>query len=291
MKQAELVYDGKAILAEGPVWDDRESMLYWIDIHGKAIHIYNPESKRDQIIHTGQKIGAISLMEKEGLIAAMENGLYKIDLQTEEKSFITDPEKEKPDNRFNDGKCDPKGRFLAGTMQKEGQGTTGALYSLDEHQNVRKLLDEAGISNGLAWNQSGDTFYYIDTPTQKVAAFDYDLASGNLSNKRTVIEIPEEEGHPDGMTIDAEGNLWIAHFNGSRVSRWNPDTGEKLEEVHLPVSQVTCCTFGGKDLDELYITTGRENLEGEELAKQPLAGAIFKYKTDTKGVKSNRYKG
>ncbi|WP_338777968.1 SMP-30/gluconolactonase/LRE family protein [Metabacillus sp. FJAT-52054] len=291
MNQAELVYDAKAILAEGPVWDDREGLLYWIDIHGKAIHIFNPDTKKDRLIDTGEKIGAISLSEKGDLIAALENGFYRIDSKTGKKTFLTDPESDKPDNRFNDGKCDPTGRFLAGTMQKEGQGTTGALYSMDENQKVRKLINEAGISNGLAWNESGDTFYYIDTPTQKVAAFDYDLNSGSLSNKRIVIEIPEDEGHPDGMTIDAEGNLWIAHFNGSRVSRWNPNTGEKLEEVKLPVSQVTCCTFGGDQLDVLYITTGRENLEDAALAEQPLAGAIFQYKTNANGKKAFRYKG
>ncbi|MGD6818898.1 SMP-30/gluconolactonase/LRE family protein [Metabacillus sp. 84] len=291
MGQAELVYDAKAILAEGPVWDDRENLLYWVDIHGEAIHIFNPETKNDQLVKIGQKIGAISIAEKGGFIAALEEGLYFIDPNSGEKTFIINPEEDKPDNRFNDGKCDPRGRFVAGTMQKEGQGNKGALYSIGEDHQVQKLIEEAGISNGLAWSKSGETFYYIDTPTQKVVSYDYNLETGTLSNKRVVIEVPEEEGHPDGMTIDEENMLWIAHYNGSRVSRWNPETGNKLEEVHLPVTQVTCCTFGGTDLDELYITTGRENLEDEELAKQPLAGSIFKVKTNTKGRKTFRYKG
>ncbi|MTH54787.1 SMP-30/gluconolactonase/LRE family protein [Bacillus mangrovi] len=290
MGKAELVYDAKAILAEGPVWDDRENLLYWIDIHGKVIHIYNPETTEDTVIETASKVGTITLTEDGRLAAAMEDGFYLIDTASGERSFIADPEKDVPDNRFNDGKADPAGRFIAGTMHAEGQGETGALYSLDGDGQFEQLISGVGISNGLAWNEAGTIFYYIDTPTQQVAAYDYDLESGSISGRKTVIEVPEEDGHPDGMTIDAEGMLWIAHYNGSRVSRWNPETGEKLEEIELPVSQVTCCTFGGPDLDELYITTGRENLEGGQLAEQPLAGAIFKVKTNTKGRKTFRYK-
>ncbi|MFY4775363.1 SMP-30/gluconolactonase/LRE family protein [Metabacillus sp. RGM 3146] len=290
MKKPELVIHANAVLAEGPCWDHINKVLYWVDIKGKDLHVYDPEKNSDRTIHIGQFVGTVAPAGEKEVALAMENGFHLLNLDTEELTFLKDPEEHIKENRFNDGKCDAMGRFWAGTMDKDGEGNTGSLYCLDHNLKIRKIETNLGISNGLAWNKENTTFYFIDTPTQSVAAYDFDLEAGEVSNKRTVIHVPDEEGFPDGMTIDEEGMLWIAHYNGNQVGRWNPETGKMIESFPLPVSQVTCCTFGGKDLDELYITTGRENLDEEALVSQPLAGSVFKIKTETRGLKANFFK-
>lgn len=290
MNQAELILDARAELAEGPCWDPYNEVLYWVDIKGKNLHIFNPAKNEDRKIHIGQLTGTVVPAENGTAILALENGFHTIDLETEELTLLTDPESHLSENRFNDGKCDAMGRLWAGTMQKDGQGSSGSLYVLNADYEVQKAEENLGISNGLAWNKENTVFYLIDTPTQTVAAYDFELETGRISNKRTVIHVPDEEGFPDGMTIDEEGMLWIAHYNGSQVARWNPETGEKMESCKLPVSQVTCCTFGGPDLNELYVTTGRENLDEDAAAEQPHAGSLFKIQTSAKGLKTNIFK-
>lgn len=290
MNKPELVVDANAILAEGPCWDHNNQVLYWVDIKGKDLHVFDPETEKDRKIHIGQFVGTVAPSGEKEVVLALENGFHLLNLDTEELTFLKDPEEDMPENRFNDGKCDAMGRFWAGTMDKDGESNAGSLYCLDRNLEIRTIESDLGISNGLAWNKENTVFYFIDTPTQSVAAYDFDLESGAVSNKRTVIKVSDDEGFPDGMTIDEEGMLWIAHYNGHQVGRWNPETGKMIESIQLPVSQVTCCTFGGKNLDELYITTGRENLDDEALASQPLAGSVFRVKTETKGIKANVFK-
>jgi sugar lactone lactonase YvrE len=213
-----------------------------------------------------------------GLVVAFQHGFALVNLETKSIQWLADPEADKPDNRFNDGKCDPAGRFWAGTMSLSGKKGAGSLYALEANHGVVLKIPEVSVSNGLAWSPDQATFYFIDTPSSKITAFDYDNKSGNLSNKRTAVAIPPELGIPDGMTIDAEGMLWVALWNGWGVTRWNPYTGELLQQIKLPVAQVTSCTFGGKELQDLYITTAKTGLSQEELGKQPLAGAVFVFK-------------
>jgi sugar lactone lactonase YvrE len=184
--------------------------------------------------------------------------------------------------RFNDGKCDPAGRFWAGTMAYDDEPAVGALFRLDPDLSVSKQLSDVTISNGLAWSGDQRTMYYIDTPTRRVDRFAFDPESGSISDRQTVVEIPETSGYPDGMTIDAEEGLWIAMWDGGRIERY---IGGRLERiVEMPVSRPTSIAFGGSDYDEMFVTSASTGLTDEERAKQPLAGALFRIRPGVVGV-------
>lgn len=291
MGELKLVIDAKATLGEGPFWHPQKCVLYWVDIMEKKVHIHNPATNTNKSIDVGQYVGAVVPREDGGCILAMHNGFYALNEESEEITPLTDPESDIPTNRFNDGKCDPAGRFWAGTMSLNNGGPVGALYCLDTDLNVQKKVDHVTCSNGLAWSSDHKTMYYIDTPTKQVVAFDYQVQNGEIDNKRVVVTIPEGEGAPDGMTIDREGMLWVAHWGGYQVSRWNPQNGEKLSSIPVPAAQVTSCAFGGEQLDELYITTARIGLSEEALQEQPHAGGVFCYKTAVKGQPTNSFAG
>lgn len=289
--ECKLVLDAKASLGEGAIWDADKQVLYWVDVTGKALHIFDPERKSDRTIPIGQFVGTVVPREAGGVMLALQNGFFALDLETEVLTSIIDPEQNQPENRFNDGKCDPEGRFWAGTMNLNETERSGALYCLDTDLSVRKMRSGVGISNGIAWSIDCRSMYYIDSPTKQVVAFDYDVRSGELSHPRVIIDLTGDDAVPDGMTMDAEGMLWIAHWGGYRVTRWNPDNGELLSEIAVPASQVTSCAFGGKDLNVLYITTARIGIDEQELDKQPLAGGIFSVATQVKGLPAYTFKG
>ncbi|WP_347551689.1 SMP-30/gluconolactonase/LRE family protein [Pseudalkalibacillus hwajinpoensis] len=289
--EATLVIDARAIFGEGPSWDDQSQLLYWVDIEGKKVHAYNPMTAGNIELKQEQMVGTIAPRESGGLVMAMSGGFYAMNLSTEQVEAITDPESHLPDNRFNDGKCDPAGRFWAGTMHMEGLKGEGALYCLDENLEVTKKIDHVSTSNGITWSPDTRYMYFIDTPTKKVVRYDYDFSTGNIRNPVDVIVIPDGEGMPDGMTSDEEGNLWIAHWGGSKVSKWNPDNGKRLLEVSVPAVNVTSCVFGGKERNELYITTARTNTSEEELKKFPYAGGVFRVKPNVKGSPTYAFKG
>jgi sugar lactone lactonase YvrE len=290
-KELELVLDAKAILGEGPCWDQEGHILYWLDILQKKVHIYQPETNENREIQLDQLIGTIGLRKEGGAIAALEKGFYFIDVETGQLEPICDPERNIPNNRFNDGKCDAAGRFWAGTMDKTEASNQGALYCLDSKLRVETKLQNLGISNGLAWSSDNQYFYFIDTPTKKVLQFDYHLATGNIANPVEVISFEDQEGMPDGMTIDEEGMLWIAHWGGAKVSRWDPASGKQLTEVLVPAKNVTSCTFGGDDLKDLYITTARKGMDEAELEKYPHSGGLFRIRTGVKGVPAYAFNG
>ncbi|MEO6633503.1 MAG: SMP-30/gluconolactonase/LRE family protein, partial [Mucilaginibacter sp.] len=221
----EIAVNHSCFLGEGPIWDAKTNTLFWVDILAGDIHEFNPKTNSHKTIHTHQMIGAVTLCTNCDLLAALKTGLAKIDRQTHEISIIAHPEPGLPANRFNDGKCDPAGRFWIGTMAVDETPNAGSLYMLDSNHHITKKVEGTTISNGMAWSADNSTFYYIDTPTQTIVAYDFDKEDGSISNKRTAFKIDEKEGHPDGMTIDDEGMLWVAHWNGWQVSRWNPITG------------------------------------------------------------------
>lgn len=288
MSKLELVVDAKAVLGEGPSWDMEKQVLYWVDIEQGDIHQYDPIRQHSQKMSCGQKIGAVVPTATGTLLAAMQHGFYEVEWSSGKMTPIVDPEKEKSENRFNDGKCDPFGRFWAGTLSMEQEKNAAALYVMDQNRHVRKMLDGVTTSNGMAWTEDHRTMYYIDSPTKQVAAFEYDLESGDIANRRTVVTIPEGEGAPDGMTIDAEGMIWVAQWGGYKVCRWNPETGKKLVEISLPVARVTSCCFGGKELDVLYITTASIGITKEE-PNQPHAGGLYRIKPGVKGTPTYRF--
>jgi sugar lactone lactonase YvrE len=226
-------------------------------------------------ISTPSMIGSFALCTDGNILAAMQDGFSFINRITGAVSPLSDPEAALNGNRFNDGKTDPAGRFWAGSMSLSGEKGTGNLYMVDQQLNVKKQIENVSISNGLCWSLDQRFFYYIDTPTMEVVCYDYDNQTGEITNKTTVITIPAKEGYPDGMTIDSEGMLWIAHWEGWQVARWDPSTGNKIDSIHLPVSLVTSICFGGENMDDMFITSARVGLTDEQLAEEPLAGSSF----------------
>jgi len=288
----EVAVNYNCFLGEGPVWDAGTNTLIWVDILAGDVHEFNPETNSHKTVHTHQMVGAVALCADGNLLAALKPGLAKIYRHTQEISTFVHPEPHLPGNRFNDGKCDPAGRFWIGTMAIDETPNAGSLYMLDANHNVTKKVEGTTISNGMAWSADNKTFYYIDTPTRAIVAYDFNNNDGGISNKRTAFKINESDGYPDGMTIDAEGMLWVAHWGGWQVSRWDPTTGEKLFALPMPIAHVSSCTFGGENLQDLYITSARKDLSPVELEMQPLAGCLFVWKnTGYKGRPAVEFRG
>jgi len=275
-----LALDAKATLGEGALWHPIEQKLYWVDIEGKTLHIYDPATGQDRLLSTGQKVGTVVPIRGGGALVALQDGVHKINTATGEMEFVVNAEKD-PKIRYNDGKCDPAGRFWVGTMAGNQQA---ALYRVDGDGSIHQMLDKVTISNGIVWSADRKTMYYVDTPTQKVMAFDYDHDSGEISRPRVAVEVPSDMGSPDGMTIDEEGKLWVAHWGGSCVARWDPMTGKLLQKITVPGPHTTSCAFGGENLDILYITTARQGLNEDQLREFPLSGGVFSVKPGVRGV-------
>lgn len=287
----ELVCDAKAELGEGPIWDYRRGLLFWVDIRGRVLHVYDPIAARDRVVDAGQEAGCVALRSNGGLILAGRDGFADLDVESGRITALLHPERHLPGNRFNDGKVDPRGRFWAGTMNTEGKQNKGSLYCLFPDFSLRTMLTGVSISNGMAWAADHKTFYYIDTPTQEVAAFDFDLETGDLSARRAAIRVPPERGKPDGMTMDAEGMLWIALYGGGAVTRWNPRDGRLLDTIEVPAPLVTSCAFAGLRMDELYITTARQGLDQKALAAHPHSGGLFRARPGARGAHEPLFAG
>jgi sugar lactone lactonase YvrE len=273
--QIDVVVDHKCLLGEGPVWNSQTKTICWVDILNGEIHEYDPKQKVYKMIPVHQMIGAIAVCTNGDFITALQNGVAFINKISGALKFITDPESNLPNNRFNEGKCDPAGRFWAGTMSLSEEPEAGGVYVVEKDLSITNKIKNVTISNGMAWSIDYRTLYFIDTPTFEVISYGYEKSTGQITNKEVIIKIPKEDGYPDGMTIDHEGMLWIAHWDGWQVTRWNPNSGEKLGFIRLPIARVTSCTFGGESLEDLYITSAKLGLSREELEKQPLAGSLF----------------
>ncbi|ATC65819.1 SMP-30/gluconolaconase/LRE domain protein [Nibricoccus aquaticus] len=287
-----VVLESKAGLAEGPVWDSHRQQLWWVDIGGGSINRYDLRTSRNDTFPLHTRIGALTLTQGSDLLLATHHGFTRFDPQTGILAKPISPaDHDTAQLRFNDGKCDPAGRFLAGSTSLAGKNATGSLYSFEDGGKIQTLLRGIALSNGLTWSVNGRLFYYIDTLTHSIAAFPYDVETGRLGEGRTVISIPPRMGYPDGMTIDNDGMLWIALWGGGAVTRWDPRTGSLLEKHPLPVSQVTSCSFGGPKLDTLYITTARADLSSDQLEKESLAGSIFSLRSDVGGAAPHRFQG
>lgn len=284
--KVELVLDTKSTLGEGAIWNYRSEELMWVDIKGEILNFYHPESGTNTEMFTGQMVGTVVPTETGKVLVALQNGIYSLDPNTGTKKLLVDPEADKPTNRFNDGKCDPSGRFWAGTMSTNGEQQAGALYRFDPDTSIHKMIDNVGTSNGIVWSADKTKMYYIDTPTMKVMAYDYNDQTGEISNAKVAVAIPQGIGYPDGMTIDENDNLWVALWGGSAVANFNSETGELIQKIDVPAKNVTSCAFGDDDLGTLYITTARESTSDEELEKFPNAGGLFKIRPGVKGVEA-----
>ena len=285
----DLVLSAKSEIGEGPVWDFRRHALYWVDIPKYLVHIYDPATGVDRTINVGQEVGCVCPRRAGGLILGMKGGFATLDIESETCRLLFNPENRLPHNRFNDGKCDPMGRFWAGTIstRKNSKGQrekgAGSLYCLYPDMTVRTMATGLTTSNGMAWSPDAKTLYFIDSSDSTVYAFDYDVETGDITNRKALITIPATEGKPDGMTIDEEGMLWIAHWGGGKITRWEPAGARLVKSFKLPVPQVSSCAFGGLHLDELYITSARIGLTEEELKSSPHSGALFRVKPGVKG--------
>ena len=286
----ELVIDSKSDLGEGAIWNYKTGELMWINITGKILNFYNPKTGNNKEMFTGQMIGTVVPCESDQVLVALKNGIYSLNPFTGSKKLIVDPEKDLPNNRFNDGKCDPAGRFWAGTMSMVDEKGAGTLYRLDGDSSIHKMIENVSISNGIVWSLDSKKMYYIDTPTQKVMSYDYNNETGEISNPKVAVKVAVDLGSPDGMTIDEEGNLWIALWGGSAVGCWNPETGELVKKIEVPAKNVTSCAFGDDDLGTLYITTARTDTNEKELKKFPNAGGLFKTNPGVNGKKAFFYK-
>ena len=278
--QFEIIHDAAALLGEGPAWDAKTGTLYWVDILENRVYFHR--NGENGFIQLDEMPGCLAPCKDGNLLVAARASILTLNPATAKQTTlasVTEP----ANNRFNDGKCDPAGRFLAGSMNMDEKTPSGALYSFDGG-TATKMLDGIRISNGLAWSPDYKTFYYIDTPTREVKAFDYDLSTGQIANSRVVITVPESLGWPDGMTSDMGGNLWIAIWGGAQVTRWNPRTGQLLEQIPLPAKNVTSCIFGGDNLDELYITSARVGLDDADLAAYRHSGSLMRVTTKVQGM-------
>ncbi|RAV21626.1 SMP-30/gluconolactonase/LRE family protein [Paenibacillus contaminans] len=291
MNQLELVINARAELGEGPSWDSTLQRLYWVDLSKGRLHVFDPAAGTDREIAFDQAAGAVVPRRSGGVALALEHGFYTMDEKLEVLTQLADPESHLPGNRFNDGKCDAAGRFWAGTMSANGVRHAGTLYRLDPDGNVAPVISGVSISNGIGWSPDNGRMYYIDSAAREVMSYDYCLDTGELSGGRVCVSFPEAEGLPDGMAVDAEGMIWIAQWDGCKVSRLNPDTGKLLDVIPVPARFVTSCAFGGASLDELYITTARGGLSDEELAEYPHAGGVFRLKTNVRGLPTFAYGG
>lgn len=289
-KIAEPILEARALLGEGSLWDSEKNCLYWVDILGRTVNIFDPAAGRNRVLQVNQDVGTVVPGKSGDLMIALRDGFAR--LQIESGAVVMVAENKRDGIRFNDGKCDPAGRFWAGTMADDEAQGAGALYCLDADLRVRTMLDRVTVSNGLVWTSDAKRFYYIDSPTYAVAAFDYDAETGEIANRKTAIQIDKRLGLPDGMAIDEEDMVWIAHWGGGQVTRWNPHTGKLLDRIDVPgAGLVTSCAFGGPGLDELFITSASVGLTDEQKKVQTLAGAIFRIKLNVKGVPAHPFDG
>jgi sugar lactone lactonase YvrE len=321
--EASVVSADRAVLGEGPLWDAQLGCYWWIDIELKRLHCFRSGWQRSRAWQLDQIPGAVALRRRDGLeqggglVAALQQGFALFEPkvtadadcwnepearaetpsleQDWQLTMLGSPEPTRPENRLNDGKVDSAGRFWAGTMRIDDHMNrfTGTLYSLEPNHSIRTHWGEGtiGVSNGMAWSSDDRKFFYVDSPRRVIYSFDYEQTSGSVSNCSVAFQVPEELGYPDGMAIDVEDKLWVALWGAGRVARVCPERGRILDEVTLPVSIPTACTFGGPGLDQLLITTASIELTPAQRAAEPLAGALFAANVGVRGFAPHEFAG
>ena len=267
-------------VGENPIWDIKNQRALFLDIRGKAIFKETHEEFDFIKVSLPQQIGCLALCENGDYLLAMEDGVYRMNEQGE---IILEHQPIKiKGRRFNDGKIGPDGAFYLGTTDNNGNG---AFYKM-QNGELMELFDKCSCSNGIEWTSGAELMYYIDSPRQMIEMFDFDAASGELSNRRKFVDIPKEWGLPDGMTLDENDNLWVALWGGHRVIQIDKNTKKVIDEIIVPCPKASSCAFGGNDLRELYITTAAMT----DISEYPKAGNTFKVKMNIKGKKINYYK-
>jgi xylono-1,5-lactonase len=285
------VWPAQATLGEGPVWSERRQALFWVDILGRKLHCFTPRGSGARTWAFDEEISVVvERKNHSSLLVALRHQLAFFDPDTGALEKIADVETDRAANRFNDGKCDRDGRLWVGSMDFAARNPTGALYCCDSQREVVRHVDGFTVTNGPTWSLDGRTMYVANTAASRMFAFDFDPAAGVPSNQRLWRKFSDEEGAPDGMTTDVNGNIWVAHWSGGRVTCRSP-AGEQLARIDVPTSNTTSCTFGGPDLKTLYITSACVDLTDEQRAREPSAGGLFAIELDVQGLPATQFAG
>ena len=286
------VLDVRAALGESPVWSAEERRLYWVNINGCSVNRFDPASGQNELCQLSEQVGTLALREQGGLVVALRSGFHFLDFDSAELTAIADPEADKPDNRFNDGRCGPDGRFWAGTMRdpQDPAQRSGTLYCLDTDLSCRAMVGDIGVSNGLAFSPDGRTMYYADTRQETIWTYDFSAEDGTLSNRRVFATTHDLPGRPDGGCVDAEGFYWSANVDGWQMVRFAPD-GSVNRTLPLPVQKPTMPAFGGDNLETLYITSIGSGGSTPLQRGQPHAGSIFACEPGVRGLPEPKFRG
>ena len=288
--EAELCLNVKAQLGEGAIWNMANNKLYWVDIEGMHFNIFDPVRLENKVFSTNKRIGTVVPLEDRAAVVALEDGIATINIEDGIIQYQVKTEIHLDHRRrFNDGKCDPAGRFWVGTLSMNGTPNVSSLYCFNADYSFNEKISGVSISNGIVWSSDARFMYYIDTPTGEIVRYDFDCEQGHIANKHVIIKIPPEAGFPDGMTIDSEGMLWIALWDGFGVARFDPETGQLLQKISVPAPKVTSCAFGGENLNTLFITTARVEMSAAELEKYPLSGGIFSADANIRGIPAHHF--
>ncbi len=277
-------------LGEGPIWNSQEHALYWVDLTPGILHRWQPVNAKLETFELSMSIGCLGLRKAGGLIMATKRGYVFWDAQ-KGVTPIADPIAHEPNMRFNDGKIDPAGRFFAGTMHETDTSLqAGFLYRLDADRSVHVAESGVRCPNGMGWSLDHKTMYFTDSPLRTIYAYDYDIATGAIANRRTFVTVPTNNGVPDGMTVDREGFIWSCHWDGWKITRY--DAAGKVERVvPMPVARPTSCAFGGRNLDEMYVTSAGKNVSAADRPKQPFAGDLLRFHPGVKGQEEPQFAG
>jgi sugar lactone lactonase YvrE len=289
----ECVLPSQATVGESPVWHPGEQCLYWIDIQGKQIHRFHPRTGKSQSFALPEIVTCIQLCSSGGLVLTLKKNFAFFDPGANHLEILQGVEGDLPDNRFNDGKCDPQGRFWAGTMDaNHWDKPSGNLYRMESDLKVTRMQSQVICSNGSGWSPDSRTMYYTESFRYAIFAYDFDPANGKIENRRVFAQISDEDrnagGFPDGMTVDAAGFVWSNHVGVGKIVRYDP-AGKIERIIEMPVPRATDCTFGGSDLETLYITSARETMTPEQLKQAPLSGSLFAVGTGVKGLLSTPF--
>jgi sugar lactone lactonase YvrE len=294
----EIAVDAHAFIGEGPVWDGDRGVLWWIDSFRNEIHSYAPTTGEDRTVDVGAQIGAVALRASGGLVAAMPEGLVAVDPDTGKQEVLATVDHDSTTMRLNDGKCDSRGRFWAGSVAHNPTDPVAVapvpgmakLYRFDPDGTVHAMLDGVTFSNGMGWSPGGDTFYYVDTMTHAVDAFDFDADAGSISNRRTLVSVLPTEGNPDGMCVDEDGCVWLTLSGAGQLRRITP-TGELDRTLRVPISRVTSCAFGGPGLEDLYVTSHSALMSKIDTDAEPGSGALLRCTPGVRGLPTTSFAG
>jgi len=286
----EVVVDERADVGEGPLWDHRAGLLYWVDITPGRLHVFDPGSGSSWTHEMGQSLGSVALRERGGLIVALRDGLHTLDPDEGRLEPLLEIDSRAPTLWLNDSACDRAGRLWVDSVSDDEKPGSSCLYRVHPSLKLSKEVEGATLANGLGWSPDDRTMYFVDSMADGISAFDYDLTSGRLSGRRNFVQSEAEQGLPDGLTVDEEGFVWVAYWGGWCVRRYSPE-GTLDRVVELPVSQVSSCSFGGENLDELYITTAANQLSAEDLSVQPAAGSLFRARPGVRGLAASGFGG